>query len=134
MSLLENHEAIRLVGKAKWIGSLAICLLVLMGCPEVQERVPSQLRGTWIAESEIYEGRRMKIERDQITFDSGAGEVATHQVLGVFTERLADETRYALDYVMENGGEYRLHLIYEPASRQVRLAGRRQVVWNKEGA
>jgi len=131
-SLMENHEAIQLARRAKCMGGLAICLFVLLACPDVQEMVPPQLRGTWITESELYEGRLMKIERHQITFDSGAGEVATYQILGVFTERLEEETRYALDYVMESGGEYRLHLIFEVASGQMRLAHRRQVIWTRE--
>jgi len=114
------------------MGSLVTLLLVLVACPEVQETVPPQLRGTWVAQGELYDGRVMEIGRQEIAFDSGVGEPAMHQIRGVFTERMESETRFSLDYVTENGGEYRLHLIVDHASGELRLAGRRQVVWNRE--
>ena len=111
---------------------LLLCLLVLVACPEVQRTVPTLLRGTWVADGGGYEGRVMKIEQQQISFDSGMGDRVSHQVLGVFFETKAGEDHYAVDYVMEEGGEYRLHLIYEPESDELRLANRRQVTWMRE--
>ena len=130
-SILGKSETGRSVGVVLTVGSLAVCMLVLLGCPEVQEAVPSQLRGTWVAESELYKGRVMEIGRHEITFDSGIGEVSTHPVVGVLAERLEDTTRFALDYGMDNGGEYRLHLIVDHTNGQLRWAGRQQMVWNR---
>ncbi len=111
---------------------LALGLLFLLGCPDVRQFVPSELRGEWTAAGDLYEGRVMTFERDKVTFDAGLGEASTYPVLGVLVERKPDETHYALDYVMENGGEYRLRLVYDRQERQLRLAGRRQVVWSRE--
>ena len=129
---MKRNASTRRVEKALRVGGLVLSLLVLLACPEVQETVPPQLRGTWVAQGELYEGRVMEIGRQKIAFDSGAGEPAIHEIRGVLTERLEGETRFSLDYVMDNGGEYRLHLIVDHVSGELRLAGRGQVVWNRE--
>lgn len=103
----------------------------LLGCPETQTVVPAQLRGTWAAEGELYAGRTMEIGREEISFSSGDGQSSLHPIQGIFAERLESETRFAIDYVMDSGGEYRLHLILDHASGQLRLAGRQQVSWNR---
>jgi len=76
----------------------------------------------------------MEIGRQRIAFYSGTGESSEHPIRGVLAERLAGETRFALDYVMDDGGEYRLRLIIDHESGQLRLAGRQQVVWTREAA
>lgn len=129
---MAKSETRRSVGVVLTAACLPVCLLVLFGCSEVQEAVPPQLRGIWVAESALYEGRVMEIGRHEITFDSGTGEVSTHPVVGVFTERLEDTTRFALDYGMDNGGEYRLHLIVDHTNGQLRWTARKQVVWHRE--
>jgi hypothetical protein len=129
---MERRKFSRLLKMNSRLGGLAMGVLVLVACPEVQVTAPPLLRGTWVAQSELYDGRVMEIGRQEIVFDSGAGELATHQIRGVRTERLESQTRFALDYVMENGGEYRLHLIIDHESGQLRLAGRQQVVWKRE--
>jgi len=131
---VNKNESSRSVGKIIGASGLAICWLVLLGCPEVQETVPAQLRGTWVADGVLYDGRIMEIGRQEIAFDSGSEEATIHQIRGVYTERLESETRFALDYVMEHGGEYRLHLIIDHDSGRLRMAGRQQVVWNREAS
>ena len=128
---MEHFVTNRVIVRASIGITLVIFVLLSTGRPDIEETVPSLLRGTWIAEDGLYEGRMMEIDREQITFAAGTGQAQTYPVLGVFVERLDEETRFALDYVMETGGEYRLHLVYAPATRQLRMSGRRQVVWNR---
>lgn len=129
---MHKGQGARIAGPVGVLAGLAVCSLFLLGCPEVQVTVPPQLRGIWEAEGELYKGRIMEIGREEIAFDSGVGEVSTHAVVGVFTERLEEETRFALDYVMDNGGEYRIHLTLDHDSGQIRWQGRQQVIWNRE--
>ena len=107
-------------------------LLLSFACKEPLREVPADLIGIWETEGAGYSGRFLEIRTHLVRFGTGEGADA-YEVLGSTREQLNSEMAYTIVYQDEESDRARLHLIYDPAARSLRLRSRPQYIWWRRG-
>jgi hypothetical protein len=86
------------------LGALALVLL-LGGCgPRLEPEAPAELRGLWTTAQPTYAAHPLRVERDQVGFGVGQGQMELHPLQGV-ERREADQASasFRLHYLDPDG-------------------------------
>ena len=120
------------------LSRLAVLATLATGCARGPVQVPEQLVGVWTTQDRRYEGRALNLAADgRLAFELGRAGSQSGTVLTVEREQRGPLRRaYLLRYRDEDGIEQSLELEWTLDGRRdvLRMGGRRDVAWTKEGS
>ncbi len=106
------------------IGSLVSCSL------QKTTEVPDELIGVWTTSADDYSGRSLELRNHSVLIGTGEGTPSPSPVVEVIQEPAVGMTAYTVVY-RDLEGDFKLHLLYDAAQRELRLKNRPQVTWTK---
>lgn len=116
------------------VWAIGLLLLVLVGCGETLSDVPGELIGIWQTDRHGYEGRSLEIRQNLLRFGTGESEADSYTVIGSTQEEADNGIAYTIVYRDAQFDEARLHLVYHPSGKSLRLKNRPHIEWWRRGA
>lgn len=108
-------------------------LAFLTGCQPERKSLPAGLIGVWKSSDPRYAGRFLQFSHDRVTFGTGKGSVSIHTITKIVRMPQADTFHYTITYVNEEGQNYRLAFVYDPARGGVIwFKNQSDILWRKE--
>ncbi len=116
------------------VWAIAALIIAAVSCGEKLSEVPRDLIGIWETEQGGYRGRILEIRQDVVRFGAGEGVADTYTVIGSTRGEADSGIAYTVVYEDSYTNQARLHVLYDPSARSLRLKNRPNVTWRRREA